>query len=68
KNLNELLNYVMRNTKNIRKVKNFLKSLKYSIENIELEIENIYSETYRNKDWLIYIMNVQFLKHFLPEI
>lgn len=68
KNLNELLNYVTRNTKNIRKVKNFLKSLKYSIENVELEIENIYSETYRNKDWLIYIMNVQFLKHFLPEI
>lgn len=62
----QILSLITNNTKNIRKVKKFLKSIKYSIHNINLEIDNVSSE-YQKKDWIGYILRVQFLKTFLPE-
>lgn len=63
----EVLSLITNNTKNIRKVKKFLKSIKSSIQNINSGIENISIE-YQKQDWIEYILRVQFLKNFLPEV
>lgn len=63
----ECYRMILINTKNVRKVKRFLKSIKYSIQNMNFGIENV-SNTFQEKDWLEYILRVLFLKNFLPEI
>lgn len=63
----EILNTIIKNTKNIRKVKRFLKSIKYSIEFINSVIGDIGVE-FQNKEWIKYILRVQFLKNFLHDV
>lgn len=67
KKINKSLYSIIANTKNVRKVKRFLKGIKYSINNVQYEIDSMVSETYQKKDWIKYIINVQFLKQFSPE-
>lgn len=63
----KILNTIKKNTKNVRKVKRFLKSIKYSIEFINTGMGDI-SVEFQKKEWIEYILRVQFLKSFLPEV
>lgn len=55
------------NITNSRKVKNYLKSIKRDITNLNLEI-NKCSDEFQNQDWLRSIIEVQFMKNFLGDI
>lgn len=50
-----------------RKIKNYLKGIKRDVNTLNYGIEEC-SEEFLNEDWLKAIIEVQFVKNFLPEI
>lgn len=58
---------IKKNITNSRKIKNYLKGIKRDVINLNIEIEEC-SEEFRKEDWLKAIIEVQFLKNFLPEL
>ena len=58
---------IRKNITNARKVKNYLKGIKIDIGNISTDIDDCSIE-YKEEDWLKAIIEVQFLKNFLPEL
>lgn len=58
---------IKKNINNARKIKNYLKGIKRDIANLNVGIEECSAE-FRSEDWLKAIIEVQFLKHFLPEL
>ena len=65
--INETIFEIKRNIKIARKVKNYLKGIKRDIANLNVGIEECSIE-FQGEDWLKAIIEVQFLKHFLPKL
>lgn len=58
---------IRKNINNARKVKNYLKGIRRDIVNLNVGIEEC-SVEFQREDWLKAIIEVQFLKHFLPKL
>ena len=58
---------IKRNSKNVRKVKNFLKGVKYDIKNLNAQLKKC-SKIYQQEDWISAAIEIQFLKYMLPDL
>lgn len=58
---------IRKNITNARKIKNYLTGIKRDISNLNVGIEECSAE-FQKEDWLKAIIEVQFLKHILPEL
>ena len=65
--LNDTVLTIKRNTGNARKMKNYLKGFKRDIAYLNEGI-GLCSEEFRAEDWLGAMIEVQFLKNFLPSL
>lgn len=62
----DILQTVRKNIVISRKVKKYFKNIKSNLSNINLEI-NECSKEYKAEDWFGAILNIQFIKNFLPD-
>jgi len=55
------------NVTNSRKVKNFLKGIRWNIENLNTGVE-LCSLEFQKEDWIKAVIEIQFVKNMLPEV
>ncbi len=64
--LKQLQSEIERNMTNSRKVKNYLKGIKWNLANLNESVEECGRE-FQKEDWIEAVIEVQFIKNMLPE-